>query len=335
MARYSNKYSSKKRRSAGATLVLWGLTALVATWGLWNLLTFARHGAPAATPAAPVGAPLQWVEPAAAQSAADPFNGNPAPSTDAAAAENPAAARPPRPLLAPGQAAMLRDAADRALAAGDSVTGRGLLNQTLGGMPDAQAQDDLRQRLAALNTAVFLGPAVLTGDPYVLRVLVAPGDSFVRLGHKYQVPGELLAAVNPQVSPRKVRAGSLLKVVRGPFHIHVLKGAGRLDLYARDMYVRSFAGSFDEGNYLPAGLYRVRHGGKIMLRGAGSTSRRWVLWQGAVAGPDEPGSACLYGSAGPRAGGDGGLSGVRCSDEDLAQLYNTLVEQESLLRVDP
>jgi hypothetical protein len=101
------------------------------------------------------------------------------------------------------------------------------------------------------------------------------------------------------------------------------------------MYVNSYQIGFDEGNYLPPGIYRVARGGKIVLGDSNISNRRWVMCEGVA---DEDGAtvaACIYGSAGPRATGRVGLCGIHCSDEVLSRLYNTLIEQDSLMRVDP
>jgi hypothetical protein len=120
-------------------------------------------------------------------------------------------------------------------------------------------------------------------------------------------------------------------VVQGPFHLRIFKSAGRIDLYARDLYVQSFAGQVEEGNYLPAGTYRVERGSKIQVG-----RRVWVGIQGGGETAREAVSGWLYGQAGPRRAKRSDLiSGVKIADAELFQLYNVLVEGRSLVRVEP
>lgn len=323
------RHYHKNRPAPLRTLAIGLLLASVAVWGVWNavLLQPALSGT-SRMAKAPGKQSMQWVEMAAAQTTGDPFGD--APRNDAAPAPR-LVAEVQRPMLTLEEITGLVDAGSRALEHGDVVTARTQLNAALAGLPNENRQEEIRNRLAGLNTPVFLGPDLLDSDPYVHMASVQPGDSFVKLGHRYKVPAEFIAAINPRLSPRNLRPGAGIKVVFGPFHARLVKHAARLDLYARDMYVRSFPISFDEGNFLPAGMYSVMRGGKIAL----GADRRWVLCEGLADDGGATVAACIYGSAGPRATGRIGLSGVRCSDEVLGRLYNAFIEQDSLLRVDP
>jgi len=77
---------------------------------------------------------------------------------------------------------------------------------------------------------------------------------------------------------------------------------------------------------VPVGTYRVKADGKTI--GGGHV---WIALEPAAAGGGTE-TLWLYGSGGlnrPNA------SGIQMGDSDLAGLYNTLVERESLVRVDP
>jgi hypothetical protein len=329
------RYPRKTRGTPGKALLTWLFVGGVATWGVWNyislqhtMLADGRSSKPAP------GGTMQWVESAAAQPPADPFTvDSPPPGVE----DDPRgqAAKPP---MSPQEALALVDSGTRALNAGNILSGRDQLNQSLPGIPDEAQDGAVRDRLAGINAPIFLGRDVLDGDPYVQMIQVAAGDTFLKLSHRYKVPAEYLEGINPQLTPRNLKPGAGIKVAFGPFHARVVKHASRLDLYARDMYVQSFAVSFDDGNFLPPGLYHVASGGRIALAGAAGPSiagRRWVMCEGISDGDGEAVAACIYGSAGPRATGSTTLSGVRCSDDLMLRLYNTLVERDSLLRVDP
>ena len=322
-------HSHKRRSSAQRIALVWAFVLIVAAWGIWSAMALHHtlRGAPHGQSRLLAARPMLWVETAEAQLPDDPFKAGPMPDEDAVQNQ--------RPLLSREEIAALFDSGARALEAGKISAGRDLLNQALAGGPDELQGEALRRRLSALNTGIFLGQDVPQNDPYVRLGAIARGDSLVRLGRQYKVPAELLTALNPQLNPRNLPLGAGIKLVYGPFHVRVEKRAGRLDLFARDMYVQSFPVGFDEGNYLAPGLYHVARGGKIALGGAGPADRRWVMCEGVADRDGGAAAACLYGSAGPRPTGRIGLSGVRCSDEVLRRVYNTLIEQDSLLRVDP
>jgi hypothetical protein len=215
---------------------------------------------------------------------------------------------------------------------GKIVEGRGALNSALGMLGNDPRANGLRQQLASLNVGVFMGTGVVADDPAARFVEIQPGDSFLKLGRRYAVPSSLIEAMNPGLNSRKLKPLAGVKVVQGPFHLRVFKSAGRVDLYARDLYVRSFAGQVEEGNYLPAGNYRVREASKIRVG-----QRVWVGIEGGGESAREAVSGWLYGQAGPRRGAKRSdlSSGVKLADADLWQLYNVLVEGRSLVRVEP
>jgi hypothetical protein len=223
------------------------------------------------------------------------------------------------------------------LDAGDLVEGRGLLNAALVEFGEDPRAGSVREQLTAINDAVFLGTAILAEDPAARLVEIQAGDSFLKLGQKYAVPAAFLELVNPGINPRNLKPMMGVKVVQGPFHLRMMKGARRLDLFAREMFVRSFSAEVLEGDYLPRGTYRVSSGalgGKIQVGKC-----EWIGVEGISEGTRAVGLGWLYGEAGPRkcrvAGVSDRISGVKIRDEDLVQLYNVLVEGRSLLRVEP
>jgi hypothetical protein len=259
---------------------------------------------------------------------------------------------------------LLIEAAGKAADAGDQLTRRTKLNAALTLIGESARSAEVRASLAAMNTSTFLGSDVLPNDTLAPLVPVEAGDSFLKLARRYQIPLDLMTIVNPTVSPTGLRPGVGVKVILGPFHVRVVKHAQRLDLLARNMYVRSYTVNFDEGNFLPAGVYRVgtsggeshKGGGKVRLApdphtgqtvvsgpggpGSGSADlppgvREWIGFSGAEPGTRTVVAGWLCGSAGPRGAGGGEVAGVRLQDADLHQLYNVLVEGRSLIRVEP
>lgn len=230
---------------------------------------------------------------------------------------------------------LLIEAADDAASIGNTLLQRQKLNEALALIGESARGPEVRQTLAAINTGVFLGVDVFMQDPYALLVSIEPNDSYQRIARRYCITSDLLAMLNPQLSPRQLRPGTGIKVVHGPFHARVVKHDLRLDLYARDMYVRSFPIQLEDGNYLPTGTYRVVPQGRIRLEARDAAPcREWVGLAGIEPSNRQVSNAWLYGTSGPR-GGNSGLSGVRLDDSDLHTLYNVLAERLSLVRVDP
>jgi hypothetical protein len=211
------------------------------------------------------------------------------------------------------------------------VAGRFALNAALARSTDEAQAEQLRGILANLNIPVFMGTAVLPDDPCVRYVDIRSGDTFLSLARTYGVTSQFLQRINPSLNPNNLKVLTGIKVVQGPFHVRISKRAGRLDLYARDIYVASCAVDFPEGNYLPKGDYQVTAGTKLLLG-----SRIWIGFEGREEATEGVANGWLFGSAGPR-GSDtkNRATGVHMADSDLAQLYLTLAEARSHIRIDP
>ena len=242
------------------------------------------------------------------------------------------------PLLSPQERAAKIDklfaAAKAGFDAGRLVEGRDALNLSLAILGEADPADKIRTQLAAMNVPVFLGTELLPGDTYVRTVPIAEGDNFPKLAQRYRVPSAFLQSINPGMDPRRLQIKTNLKVVFGPFHARLVKHANRLDLLARDMYVCSFAANIEPAYMVPVGDYRIKSGGKLQLGGAGG--KTWLGFEGIDSDTNATHFGWIYGSGGARSRGtDRAPVGVMLADADLATLYNTLVEGDSLLHVEP
>ena len=327
---------------------LWGLSLALIGWGLWQAEMLRRSMVAQGT-----GVALD------AGMAISPDEGA---GGDGAAGTMPAAAGPTLvgvtaadlspwpPAAAPDVTAALEPTPtfDKALSAeeliargaglleaGETVAGRFALNEALARTTDEVRAAQLRERLAALNMPVFLGTAILPDDPAVRMVPIREGDTFVSLGKAYGVPAAFMQALNPKLDERNLRPRTGIKIVQGPFHGRIVKHAGRLDLYARDIYVASCLVDFPEGNYLPRGEYEVSAGTKLQL-GAGSALTTWIGFQGLEPATEGVTNGWMFGMAGPRGNAlKDRATGIHVGDGDLLQLYNVLSEGRSHLRVEP
>lgn len=333
---------NRKRPGLAGTLITWLVTAALLGWGVWQMAAFrqtlladAQHGGAAPHPEEVLPAPEAFVdiEPVAQDTPIeDPeirVVSELAIPTDA-----PGSAATTSPAELGQRATELIASGERNLAGGRVVEGREAFNGALAILAGADPRGpELRRQLASLNGGVFLAGDLLAEDPLARYVEIAAGDSFLKVGRKFAIPAALVGALNPGLNPRNLKPGAGIKVVTGPFHVRVVKGEGRLDLYARDMYVRSYAITLEEGNYLPRGVYRVKAEQKIQVG-----AKLWIGFEGAEPATASVDTGWIHGAAGPRKSASShaeATSGIKLADADLAQLYNTLVETRSLVRVDP
>jgi hypothetical protein len=221
------------------------------------------------------------------------------------------------------------------LNAGKAAAGRFALNEALARTSDEIRAGELRGTLAALNMPVFLGTDILPDDQAARIVQIQPGDTFLSLGRAYGMPAAFLQKLNPALDARNLRLGAGVKIVQGPFHGRIIKHAGRLDLYARDIYVASCRVDFPEGNYLPRGDYQITAGTKLQL-GSASAGRTWIGFSGLEQATEGVTNGWMFGAAGPRGKtAKDRATGIHLGDGDLVQLYNVLSEGRSHLRVEP
>jgi hypothetical protein len=327
-----------KKRPLWVAIPLWACLLAFAAWGLWQFAAFRQKlladvQPPRAAPAAPSPDPNSEIQTLFLDDnrITDPWADATTPVLGAGAGNDPDLAadnhapdnsRTPEEWMTLGSSLLNQ---------GHVAQGRAALNaalQTLGA--DTRAPI-LRQQLATLNEGVFLGSAVVPEDPAAPFIEIQPGDSFLKLGRRFFIPAPLIEKLNPNLNPRNLRPGTGIKIVQGPFHLRFAKAAHRLDLYARDLYVKSFSAQVQEGDFLPRGVYRMKAASKINVG-----AKFWIGFEGASADARAISIGWIYGSPGPRLGRNNGLaSGLKVGDDDLRQLYNALVESRSLLKVEP
>jgi LysM repeat protein len=307
-------------------LPLWTAALLIVGWGLWQFAAFRRTliAKAAETPVAVNTSPLP--DPPSIDTKSAPPLALPADSTPPS---------DPLPLDGPAQApfqnfGQLTAKAASAFDADRIIEGRTAMNAALQQLGDDPRADQLRAQLAALNTPVFLNSALLPEDPLAHYIDIQRGDSFLKFAHDYKVPAAFLESINPNLNPRNLKPATGLKIVRGPFNLRLVKHASRLDLYLRDLYIRSFPIELEDGNYLPRGAYRIKPGTKLQLG-----PRQWLGFEGIEPATQNLSAGWIYASAGMRGPIDDHTTGFRVSDADLNQLFAVLVESHSTLHILP
>jgi hypothetical protein len=341
------RLNRRKKRPAWAAIPLWSAMTLFAGWGVWQFSNFRQKLMAEVQPSRAAAAGGSG---AAASSPSDPGDQVETLMLDDSRSNDPWADAT-TPVLGisgaggaggtatagatPGAEARTPDEwmalASTLLNEGKIPQGRAALNAALQALGNDARAPLVRRQLTTLNEGVFLGSAIVPEDPAAPFVEIRPGDSFLKFARQYAVPAGLLEKLNPNLNPRNLKPETGVKIVQGPFHLRFSKADHRLDLYVRDLYVKSMGAEVEEGNYLPRGVYRMKAASKIEVG-----SRQWIGFEGTGGETQDITIGWIYGSAGPRLGRNRGLpAGVKVRDEDLRQLYNALMETRSLLKVEP
>lgn len=320
---------------------------------------------PTATPDAPAGAPTT----AAGSTVAATTTPATAPATGPGAGETTA----PGAGLPTGVAQSAVESAQRALAAGKPVEAREVLNRALfDASTSAADRAAMRAQIAALNEQLFFGPVVAAGDPLSDWYTVRAGDSLVRIVRSQSLPTDwrLLQRLNRMSSPNALRVGQRLKVIRQPLHAVVHKKDYRLDLWAGSplpmgssaitnpgpdgqasgwTFIRSFRVGLGESNGTPTGLFIVRPNSKLVdprwvnprtgqVYAASDPQNPigefWIGLDGVDASTRQLAGYGIHGTIEPDSIGQQRSMGcVRLGSEDIAMLYELLIDRISTVRI--
>lgn len=268
------------------------------------------------------------------------------------------------PTLSPSTTAAgpraLIEAGDRAYASNNMVQARvsyskALLSADL----SATDQQILRSKLESINEDLVFSPKIAAGDPLVETYTVASGDSLERIRRKRELATDwrLIARVNRMANPNNLKVGQKLKLVRGPFNVVVHKADHRLDLYAGSpddqdswVFIRSFKVGLGADNGTPLGTFVIKKDSKLVNphwvnpktgeRFAADDPKNpigefWLGWEGLGDSKVYTGFG-LHGTIDPTSiGASKSMGCVRMGDQDIALIYELLVEQISRVQVLP
>lgn len=227
--------------------------------------------------------------------------------------------------------------------------------------PDATRadQESLRSKLATINEDLIFSPKILAGDSFSESYTVQSGDSLVRIAKRREVAVDwrFIQRINRITNPNALRLGQKLKLVRGPFHAIVHKDEFRLDLFTGSpdepenwLFVKSFKVGLGESNSTPLGSFTIKKNSKVV-------NPPWTNPRtGEKFGADDPknpigefwlgfeglGDAAIYKSYGlhgtidpDSVGLQKSMGCVRMLPDDIALMYEMLVEQVSVVKIVP
>jgi hypothetical protein len=334
--------------------------------------------------AAAAGAGADAAKPAGAQPASHP---NPAPG---AAPTNPPAnppanpaATPPAPATPAGPAPSIPadvqarfTAAERAMKENRLVDARQLLNGALldPRTPESD-REGLRRWMAQINDTLVFSPTIAANDPLVTTYTIAKGDSLERIAARQGVATDwrFIQRVNNLSAPGRISVGQKLKLVRGPFHAVVHKGAFRMDIFAGEpnlagqtpkggvggvqgadpgwIYIRSFPVGLGTQGSTPTGSFVVRPRSKL-INPAWTNPRtgekfakddpknpigeRWMGLEGIDDSTRALAAYGVHGTIDPQSiGREMSMGCVRLADADVDIVYELLTEGVSVVRIVP
>lgn len=253
----------------------------------------------------------------------------------------------------------LIDEGDRKLATGDLVSARSLYNRALLDRRTVVAdQEWLRAKITQLNEELVFSNKVFKNDPVATEYTVAGGDNPSKIAHKQDLTTEpsLIQRIN-KVEPRKLQVGQKLKLLRGPFHAVVHKNDYRLDLFygspddqAEWVYIRSFRVGLGADDGTPVGTFVVKSNSKLVdphwtnprtgERFSNDDPKnpigeRWIGLEGVGPSAVHTGYG-LHGTIEPDSIGQQKSMGcVRLGGEDVALVYEMLVDKVSVVKIEP
>jgi len=218
---------------------------------------------------------------------------------------------------------------------------RNKLNSMLQDPAAVEPHTAVKDQLSQLAEKWLFSRTVYPGDTLCENYRVRPGDVFSAIGREHKVPYEILLKINGITSPTTLRADDTIKVINGPFHARIYRSSFTMDLYLRDMFVRSFAvGLGREGRETPTGLWRVKTNGKLVEPSwtdpetnrtyhAGDPDyplgSRWIGLEGLEGNAAHRTGFAIHGTTDNQSVGRPGSRGcIRMHDNDAILLYNLL-----------
>jgi hypothetical protein len=171
------------------------------------------------------------------------------------------------------------------LAAGDLIGARQILNDNL--IAAHNDSDALKQQIEQINQTLIFSAKKFPDDPWGGSYQVAGGERLGSIANRGSVTWELLARIN-NVTPKRLRQGQWIKVMKGPVYAVVTKHTFKMDLYLGapagpgSMFIRTFGVGLGKDNSTPTGLWMCKAGDKIR------NPRYYPSRGGDIIAPDDP-----------------------------------------------
>ena len=187
-----------------------------------------------------------------------------------------------------------------------------------------------RDRIQHTAKSIYAAAQPHYMEPYVVK----SGDTLSKIAAEYNVPWTYLARLN-NVSAGRVRTGSKLKVIRGPFGAVVDLSDFELTVHAHGYYVRSYKIGIGKGQSTPIGEFKV--GSKLenptyyppeggSIDGDDPTNPLGEFWLGLGDGYG------IHGTIDPNSIGKAESKGcIRLNTNDIAEVFDLLTEGSTVM----
>jgi len=245
------------------------------------------------------------------------------------------------------------------LAQGQLVEGRAVLSRLL-------FDDDLRLRpadaqtvrdtLTSINEKIIFDKVVLPNDPVATEYQIQSGDVLSRISPNFHIPAAFIQQIN-RVAPRRLHVGQKLKIIRGPFHVRVIKHDYRLDLYLKDdmgdpLYVMSMPVGLGETNSTPVGHWIFEPGRKVKNPGwrnprppheyyapndpNNPIGEYWLAIKGTDPTTEDLTGYGIHGTIDAQSIGiQASMGCIRLRDDDIQMIFNMIWPGQSTLQILP
>lgn len=318
-------------------------------------VTQPAEAAPGFTPPAQV-APGVYIGSAASSAPADANSTTTTTTTTTAAAPSRVApSTQPIITLSPSTAAPVVEGKAK-LDAGELLAGRKILNDALvSGQLSPDDQAIAKALIGHANQTIIFSARRFVDDTFSTVETVQPGAKLARIAMDHSVTWEFVASLNGLTDPKRLRAGQTIKVIHGPFNAVVTKSTYLMDIWlgepekAGSLYVISLPVGLGRDDSTPTGVWRVEASKKIKNptyfspRGEGVIAaddpqnplgEYWIGLTGIDGHAVGKLSYGIHGTIEPDSIGKmSSLGCIRLKNEDVAVVYNLLVDGKSVVVV--
>ncbi|MHC4694286.1 MAG: LysM peptidoglycan-binding domain-containing protein, partial [Planctomycetota bacterium] len=120
------------------------------------------------------------------------------------------------------------------------IEARDRLNEALSLPMNYTQRTAVKDKLSELSKEWLFSRSIFPNDKLCSRYKVEPGDLLSSIARGHKVPWEALMEINRISRPELLKAGEMIKIIHGPFHVRVYRSTFTMDLYLQETFVRSF-----------------------------------------------------------------------------------------------
>jgi len=211
---------------------------------------------------------------------------------------------------------------DDLLQKGDYVSAHRDLSKIYWNHPESRRY--IQERLDQNAKLIYFSPQPHFLEPCVIQ----PGDYLQRIAPKYRISWQYLASLNG-ISPRRIRSGQKLKVIKGPFSAFVDLSDFELTVHCHGFYVKRYQIGIGKDGASPIGRFSVLN--KV-------EKPQWTDPDGRVISADNPANPLgthwidvgdgygIHGTIDPTSIGKAESRGcIRMQNSDVNEVYNFLI----------